>query len=108
MLFRSIAVCLSKADTLIENPADLRYACDWPDDFVKAHDRWGLTALFERYCANYRFFPVSAAGVELRHGIAEPNIFYDENLQLRIKAKTQSFNLMQPFEWLIGQLVART
>ncbi|PZN84573.1 MAG: hypothetical protein DM484_02650 [Candidatus Methylumidiphilus alinenensis] len=101
---RPIAVCLSKADDLINNPADLRHAMERPDDFVKTRDRWGLVPLFGRYCANYRFFPVSAVGVGLRHGIAESNTFYDENLKLRVKGKSQSFNLMAPFIWLIDQL----
>jgi len=103
---RPIAICLSKADALIENPADLRHALEQPDDFVKTRDRWGLAPLFDRYCSNYRFFPVSAVGVDLRYGIAESNTFYDENLNLRVKGKSQSFNLMPPFVWLIDQLEA--
>ena len=71
------------------------------------HDHWGLSRLFNRYSANYRFFPVSAAGVELIFGIAEPNIFYDENLTVRVKGKSHSFNLMAPFDWLIGELSYR-
>jgi hypothetical protein len=101
---RPIAVCLSKADDLIEHPKDLRNALEQPDDFVKTRDSWGLAPLLDRYCANYRLFPVSAVGVALCHGTAESNTCYDENLILRVKSKSQSFNLLEPFEWLIQQL----
>jgi len=101
---RPIAVCVSKADELLRWPADYRRACQAPDAFVREADRWDLTPMLEKFCANYRFFPLSAVGVALSHGVLEPNTFYDENFNLRIKTKGKPFNLMTPFAWLIGQL----
>ena len=101
---RPIAVCVSKADELIETSADFHHARAQPEAFAKDYDYWDLVPLFDRFCTNYRLFPVSAVGIELRHGIVEANTFYDENLILRIKTKTKSFNLMEPFDWLIEQL----
>jgi len=103
---RPIAVCVSKADGLIESPADYHRACADPDGFVRAKDRWGMAPLLDKFCANYRFFAVSAVGVALRHGVIEANTFYDENFNLRLKSQGKPFNLMAPFAWLIGQLAA--
>lgn len=101
---RPIAVCVSKADELLQRPADYRRACEAPDAFVRESDRWDLTPMLDKFCANYRFFPLSAVGVDLRHGVLESNTFYDENFNLRIKTQGKPFNLMTPFAWLIGQL----
>ena len=101
---RPIAVCVSKADELLGWASDYRRACLEPDAFVREADRWDLSPLLEKFCANYRFFPVSAVGVDLCHGVLEANTFYDENYNLRIKTKGKPFNLMNPFTWLIGQL----
>ncbi len=103
---RPIAVCISKADFLIESPADYRRACEEPDAFVRENDRWSLAPLLDRFCANYRLFPVSAVGVQLHYGVIEAIAFYDENLKLRIGSKGKPFNLMAPFTWLIDQLTA--
>lgn len=103
---RPIAVCVSKADGLVERPVDYMRACQAPDAFVRDNDRWGLVPLLDKFCANYRLFPLSAVGVHLRHGVIESNTFYDENFNLRLKAPTRPFNLMAPFTWLVGQLAA--
>lgn len=103
---RPIAVCLSKSDLLLESAADYRRACAEPDGFVRGQDRWNLAPLLDKFCAHYRFFPVSAVGVDLRYGVVEPVIFYDEALNPRVKTKGQPFNLMEPFTWLIEQLTA--
>ncbi|MFO1429791.1 MAG: hypothetical protein U1F76_06580 [Candidatus Competibacteraceae bacterium] len=101
---RPFAVCISKADFLIESPADYRRACQEPDVFVRDNDRWGLVPLLDRFCSNYRLFPVSAVGVQVRYGVIEPIAFYDENLKLRTGAQGRPFNLMAPFTWLIDQV----
>jgi hypothetical protein len=105
---RPIAVCLSKADTLIRTPADFRRAIEWPDDFVREHLDPGLVRPLERLCANYRLFPISAAGVRLRYGAIEPVVFLDENLEPRICPGGRPFNLMAPFTWLLQQLTGRS
>ncbi len=105
---RPIAVCISKADCLIDSPADYRRACQAPDAFVRENDHWDITPLLERFCANYHFFPVSSVGVGLHHGVIEANTFYDESFNLRIKTKGKPFNLMIPFAWLIGQLATNS
>lgn len=101
---RPIAVCISKADVLIETPADLERACRDPDGFVRDHDRWNLVPLLDRCCGNYRLFPVSGVGVHLHYGVVEPNTFYDESLRLRIGNRGAPFNLLAPFAWLIGRI----
>ena len=104
---RPIAVCVSKADTLIETPADYRRAIEAPDEFVRErkHVSRALVRAFDRYCTNYRLFPVSAAGVRLRHGVIEPAVFIDERLESRICPEGRPLNLMAPFSWILGQLM---
>lgn len=103
---RPIAVCISKADLLIGSADDARFAASEPDQFVrqrvKGVDR--LVAALDRFCTNYRLFPVSAAGLRLRWGAIEPTVFYDENLDLRIRGESPPFNLVAPFGWVLDQL----
>ena len=101
---RPIAVCVSKADVLIETPEDLRRAREDPDGFVRDHDEVGLIRALERFCNNYRLFPVSSAGVRLRWGAIEPVVFYDERLAPRLRPGGELLNLMAPFNWLLEQL----
>jgi len=100
---RPIAVCVSKADLLIEHPEDFRKALESPDEFVREHVASIVNAI-DRYCSNYRLFPVSAAGVRMRLGIIEPVVFMDELLEPRICPGGVPFNLMAPFTWLLNQL----
>jgi hypothetical protein len=100
---RPIAVCVSKADLLIENPDDFRKAVESPDEFVRERVT-SVVGAIDRYCSNYRFFPLSAAGVRLRLGIIEPVVFIDEALEPRICPGGIPFNLMAPFTWLLNQL----
>lgn len=102
---RPIAVCVSKADVLIRTAADYRSALDAPDEFVRHHTPPFLLRALERFCSNYRLFPVSAAGVRLRHGVIEPAVFFDEALQARICPDGRTFNLMAPFSWLLDELL---
>lgn len=104
---RPIAVCVSKADILIESPGDYRRACEDPHEFVRERDKWGLTQRLDRYCDNYRLFPVSAVGVQVYYGVIETVAFYDEKLTQRLRASGRSFNLMAPFAWLIDQVEGR-
>jgi hypothetical protein len=101
---RPIAVCLSKADLLIRTPEDARRARLEPDAFVREQMAPGLAGWIDRFCANYRLFPVSAAGIRLRRGVVEPAVFYDEQLQLRIAREGEPVNLMEPFLWIFAQV----
>ncbi len=105
---RPIAVCVSKADVLIESPQDLRRAREDPDGFVREHDRMGLVRALDRFCSNYRLFPVSAAGVLLHRGVIEPMVFYDEKLVPRVRPGGELLNLMEPFTWLLDQVTSRS
>lgn len=101
---RPIAVCLSKADRLIETAIDLQRAVDSPREFVLEKITSDLAAWLGRYCRNYELFPISSAGVRLRHGIVEPAIFLDEQLMLRMGSEGEPINLMAPFEWLFDRI----
>jgi Double-GTPase 2 len=101
---RPIAVCLSKADLLIRSPEDAMVARREPETFVRERMVPELPGWIDRYCANYRLFPVSAAGIRVRRGVVEPVVFYDEALQLRIGQGGEPFNLLEPFLWIFSQL----
>ena len=105
---RPIAVCISKADVLIESPSDLERARLDPDGFVRDRDCWNLVPLLERFCGNYRLFPVSGVGVNLNFGVVEPNIFYDESFRFRVGNRGIPFNLLAPFSWLIARITDNT
>lgn len=102
---RPIAVCVSKADLLIETAADFRQAVEHPDRFVRERMP-GIIGTLDRFCENYQLFPVSSAGVRLRQGIIEPAVFFDERLEARLCPGGRPFNLMAPFSWLLKKLVA--
>ncbi|HEV7506935.1 MAG TPA: hypothetical protein VGS07_18740 [Thermoanaerobaculia bacterium] len=101
---RPIAVCLSKADLLIRRPEDSLRARREPDAFVRERMVPELAGWIDQYCAKYRLFPVSAAGIRVRRGVVEPVVFYDEGLQLRIGQGGEPFNLLEPFLWIFNQL----
>ncbi len=101
---RPIAVCVSKADSLIESPADYRLACLNPHEFVRGQDHWGLIRELDTYCDNYRLFPVSAVGIQMQYGVIDTVAFYDEKLTQRLRSKGRPFNLMAPFAWIIAQV----
>lgn len=105
---RPIAVCVSKADVLIETIEDLRSAREDPDGFVRRHDRMGLVRALERLCDNYRLFPVSAAGLRVHHGVIEPVVFYDEGLRPRLCPGGLPLNVRAPFAWLLDQVTNRS
>lgn len=101
---RPIAVCVSKADVLIATADDFRCARDTPDQFVRDRIPGAIVRVLERFCSDFKLFPVSAAGVRLRHGVVEPAVFFDENLEPRICPGGRAFNLMTPFAWLLNRL----
>lgn len=101
---RPIAVCLSKADLLIRKPEDARRARREPDAFVRERMVPDLASWIDLFCANYRLFPVSAAGIRVRRGLVEPVVFYDESLQLRLSQEGEPVNLIEPFLWIFSQL----
>ena len=105
---RPIAVCLSKADLLLRTSADLERARVEPDAFVRERVGASLLRALDRFCSDYRLFPVSAAGVRTRFGVIEPLVFFDEQLDPRICPEDgRPFNLMAPFTWLFDRLLAR-
>lgn len=101
---RPTAVCISKADMLIQSSEDYRRALERPDEFVRERAPASMIAALDKYYSNYRLFPVSAAGIRLRHGAIEPVVFFDENLDLRICPGGRPFNVLAPFRWLLSEL----
>lgn len=110
---RPVAICLSKADTLLSSPADLRRARSpegasaFVEDWILAQRAQRLMLKVEKHCANPRLFPVSAVGVQLHHGALEPVVFYDESLVPRVIPGATSINLIEPFLWVYEEVVAR-
>jgi GTPase SAR1 family protein len=104
---RPIAICLSKADILIQSIEDYHYAKNDPDKFVRSKLQPDIVKILDNFCTNYRFFPVSAAGLHILHGSIGPTVFYDENLQARICPVGKPFNLLAPVTWLYEQLQAK-
>ncbi|WP_295386289.1 hypothetical protein [uncultured Thiodictyon sp.] len=100
---RPVAVCVTKADELIETPDDYRLALSEPAGFAAAHVDQRLLNYLETRFARFALFPVSAAGVRLQFGAIEPVVFYDERLRPRINCG-QPFNLLAPIDWLIRQV----
>jgi hypothetical protein len=103
---RPVAVCVSKADLLIDSVQDLELARHEPERFVRERfvHAETLIDLLERFCARYRLFPTSAAGVRVRAGLVEPAVFLDEDLTPRLLPGGRTLNLLEPFVWLIEQL----
>lgn len=103
---RPIAVCLSKADVLIQSPLDYQQAVEEPDSFVRQRVPESLTRLLDRFCTHYRFFPVSSAGIQIRHGVVQRVVFFDEALNPRITSGGRPFNILEPFAWLLDEVGA--
>jgi hypothetical protein len=104
---RPIAVCLSKADLLIETPDDLKRAREEPDAFVRRHLPPSVIDCVDDHCARTRFFPVSSVGVRVTSGIVEPVLYLDEALEIRIAYLAEPINLLEPFAWLFEQVHQR-
>ena len=104
---RPLAVCLSKADVLMESPEDLRLALEEPDRFVRPRLSRQILAMLDQYHADYRLFPISAVGVRLRWGVVEPTVFYDEAPSPRIHPGAEPVHLVTPFAWLLDRAAAR-
>ncbi len=102
---RPVAVCVTKADELIETPEDYRLAIAEPEAFAQQHVDRRLLGYLESRFARFALFPVSAAGVRMQHGAIEPVVFYDESLRPRINSG-RPFNLLAPVDWLIRQAAA--
>lgn len=104
---RPLAVCLSKADLLLEGSADLRLARDEPDHFARSRLSREILAVLDQFHADYRLFPVSAVGARLRWGVVEPAVFYDEAPGPRIHPGAEPLHLVSPFAWLLDRAAAR-
>ena len=102
---RPVAVCITKADELIETPDDYRLALTDPAGFALPHLDQRLLNYLETRFTRCALFPVSAAGVRMQFGAIEPVVFYDETLRPRINCG-QPFNLLAPIDWLIRQVAA--
>jgi hypothetical protein len=101
---RPYAVCISKADILIESMDDYLNAKNNPDSFVRLRLDSKLIKHLDQHCSNYKFFPVSSAGLCIRYGAFELTVFYDENLKPRICSSGRPFNLLEPFAWVAREL----
>jgi hypothetical protein len=100
---RPVAVCVTKADELIETPDDVRLALSDPAGFAAPHIDQRLLNYLQTRFTRFALFPVSAAGVRMQFGAIEPVVFYDETLRPRINCG-QPFNLLAPIDWLIRQV----
>ena len=103
---RPIAVCVSKADKLVRTPADYEQALKRGEEFVREKVDGVLVRTLDRFCTNYRLFPVSSAGLKRIHGILEPTVFYDEGLNPRLGRGGVPLNLMVPFSWVLDEVAA--
>lgn len=103
---RPVALCLTKADTLIETVDDLMLAERDPDRFVGATGRVkdSLRTIVSRRCANARLFAISAVGAEARFGVVRPAVIIDETLQSRPAKNVRPINLMEPFDWIFSMV----
>lgn len=102
---RPIAVCISKADRLIHTADDLERAERTPDDFARRFLSKTMLRALEKFCARYRLFAISAAGVRVRFGTVEPVVFFDQALEPRICPQGgRPLNLMAPFAWMLETL----
>lgn len=101
---RPIAVCVSKADVLVRTTADYDWAVHDGESFVRDKVDDVLVRTLERFCTNYRLFPVSSAGLKLVHGVVEPTVFYDETLTPRLGRGGEPLNLMTPFAWVLDEV----
>lgn len=101
---RPIAVCLSKADLLIRRPADFIQAREAPDAFVRRHLDSSLVRSLERYCANYRLFPLSAVGLDVGWGVVSPRLLVDEQGRVRPVPGGRHLDLSAPFIWAFESL----
>src|ERR1700716_2239197 len=99
-----MAFCLSKAALLIHRREDAMRARREPDAFVRERMVPELAGWIDFHCANYRLFPVSAAGIRVRRGVGERVVFYEEALRRRSGGGGEPFNLLEPFLWIFGQL----
>ena len=105
---RPVAICLSKADSLVRTPQELREAIEEPERFVLRRFPADLETWVRKYCTDPKFFPVSAVGVKLRYGVVEPMIMRDVTLTMRKGVGGKPINLMAPFDWIITRLQAQS
>jgi hypothetical protein len=101
---RPVAVCLSKADLLIDGAEDLELARRDPDTFVTRTISPEIVKIVREYYPNSRFFPISSIGVRLQYGVVQRMIFYDEDFGIRVGQAQAPLNLLEPFAWLLEQL----
>lgn len=109
---RPVAICVSKSDLLVETThdyqamtsADPKQQHDFVKNYLLSKDERLLDTI-ERYTTNYRFFPVSAAGIRHHYGIIEPVVFYDESFKPRICSEDKPINLLAPFFWVLDEII---
>ena len=101
---RPVAVCLSKADQLIDSPEDFHRAQETPSQFVRDKISPDIIQWVSRFCSNFELFPISTLGVHRRYGAIERMTFYDEDYENRISSGTEPLNLFAPFIWIFSRL----
>lgn len=101
---RPIAICLTKADLLMQTPKDLARSISTPDAFVRESLDRRIVQCVEGYCERIAFFPVSSVGLRVRLGAVDPVVFLDEELGLRLGHLETPVNLIEPFAWIFGEV----
>ncbi len=101
---RPYAVCLSKADTLLQSADDFEAARSRPREFVLERIEPEFVGWLERFVHRFQLFPVSSVGVKILGRELEPVVFFDEQLRLRLASDAVPLNLIEPFTWLLEQL----
>jgi hypothetical protein len=101
---RPVAVCLSKADQLIDSPEDFSRVQQAPSAFVRDKISPDVIHWVSKFCSNFELFPISTLGVRNCYGAIERMTFYDENYENRISSGTEPLNLFAPFAWIFSRL----
>lgn len=107
---RPFAVCLSQIDRLATEIDQVRRLRDkdaggeFVEDWVRTHLRDTHVRL-SRLLSNKRYFPLSAAGIRINHGVVEPTVFHDEHLRPRVRFGSESLSLLRPLEWIFDQVL---
>jgi GTPase SAR1 family protein len=101
---RPAAICVSKCDLLIGSAEEYQDALESAEEFIRRKLGKELVEVSRRHFSRTCFFLVSAVGLELRFGVAEPTTFLDEDLRLRITKARRPINVLEPFLWLCSTL----
>ncbi|MBL8213833.1 MAG: GTPase domain-containing protein [Bryobacterales bacterium] len=98
---KPIAICLTKADRLMETEADMHLAIEQPARFVSERIDPALAVIAETRLSCFQLFPVSAAGVFVKEGALRSATFFDESLSPRLATGGRAINLTAPIAFLL-------